>query len=128
MEIRVNLPENIYRSVTELAVRTSRGVDEVIADKLRDDFSIENIDNEELVAVWSDEDVLALANLKLPPKQDRRLSQLLERQRESRLTMNEKVELEGLMGLYNLANFRKSQGIVAAVKRGLLKTPDDLDE
>lgn len=128
MEITVNIPENIYQNVIELAEKTSRRVDEVIVERLQADFSFENIDNKELIGDWTDEDVLALANLKLPPKQDKRLSKLLEDQRESRLTMNEKIELEGLMGLYNLANIRKSEGILEAVRRNLISSPKDLDE
>lgn len=124
--VKVELPDNLYKNFSRIAEQTNRRIDEVIADKLQADFSVENIENEQLLSNWSDKDVLALANLKLPPNQDKRISQLLEKQRESKITMNEKVELEGLMGLYNLANIRKSEGIVEAVKRGLISSPKDL--
>lgn len=126
MEITVNLPENVYRNISKLAEIKKRRVDEFIADKIREDFSVENVENEQLFSDWSNKDVLDLANLKLPPKQDKRLSWLLENQRENNLTINEKIELEGLMGFYNLANIRKSQGIIEAVKRKLIKSPNDL--
>ena len=126
MEITVNLPDNVYRNVTELAVRTSRRVDEVIADKLQADFSMENIDNEELVAGWSDDDVLALANLKLPEAQSERMSELLDRQQAGMITNVEKSELEMYMEIYNNSNLRKSQGIVEAAKRKLISSPKDL--
>jgi hypothetical protein len=74
----------------------------------------------------SDVEVLELANLKLSKQQDKRLSQLLENQRESRITTNEKIEFEGLMGLYRMGTLRKAQGCLEAVKRGLIKTPADL--
>ena len=126
MEVTINLPDRVYSNVVDLAKKTSRRVDEFIADKIQESYSVEYIENEQLLSDWSNDDVLALANLKLPPTQDKRLSQLLEKQRESNITMNEKVELEGLMGLYNLANSRKSEGIVEAVKRGLINSPKDL--
>ncbi len=126
MEVTINLPDRVYSNVVDLAKKTSRRVDEFIADKIQESYSVEYVENEQLLSDWSNEDVLALANLKLPPTQDKRLSQLLEKQRESNITMNEKVELEGLMGLYNLANIRKSEGIVEAVKRGLINSPKDL--
>lgn len=126
MEITVNLPDNVYRNVTELAVRTSRRVDEVIADKLQADFSMENIDNEELVAGWSDDDVLALANLKLPEAQSERMSELLDRQQAGMITNVEKSELEMYMEIYNNSNLRKSQGIVEAARRKLISSPKDL--
>ena len=54
------------------------------------------------------------------------MSQLLENQRESRITTTEKIELESLMGLYRMGTLRKAQGCVEAIKRGLIKTPADL--
>ncbi len=76
MEVTLNLPENIYRNFTRIAEKKHRRVEEVIADKLQDDFSAETVDFEESVATWTDEDVLALAKLKLPKEQASRMSQL----------------------------------------------------
>lgn len=49
MEVTLNLSENIYRSFSELAEKKHRRVEEVIADKLRDDFSAETSDYAETV-------------------------------------------------------------------------------
>jgi hypothetical protein len=125
MEVTVTLADNIYRSFSQLAAKTNRSVDDVIAEKIQTDYWIEDDAGRELVDL-SDAEILELANLKLSRTQDRRMSQLLENQRESRITTGEKIELEGLMGLYHLSNLRKAQGILEAVKRGLLKTPEDL--
>jgi hypothetical protein len=117
MEVTLNLPENIYQNFTRLAEKKHRRVEEVITDKLQDDFSFENIDFAETVADWSDEDVLALANLKLPKEQANRMSELSE------------IQQRGVMSnleIYNNANLRKAHGIVEAVKRGLITTPSDL--
>lgn len=41
MEVTLNLPEQLYRSFSKLAKKKYRRVEEVIADKLQDDFSAE---------------------------------------------------------------------------------------
>ncbi len=126
MEVTVTLADSIYNSFSQLAAKTNRSVDDVIVEKIQTDYWIENADAGQALAKLPDAEVLELANLKLSRTQDRRLSFLLENQRESRITTSEKIELEGLMGLYHLGNLRKAQGIVEAVKRGLIKTPADL--
>ncbi len=126
MEVTLNLPDNIYRSFERLAEKTSQPIDEVIAEKIQADYWVENVNADESLVNLSDAEVLELANLKLSKQQDRRLSQLLENQRESRITTSEKIELEGLMGLYRMGTLRKAQGCLEAVKRGLIKTPADL--
>ncbi len=126
MEVTVNLPENIYRNVSALALKTSREVEDVIADRIEADFCVENIDNEKLVASWPDADVLELANLNLPEAQSERMSELLNRQQEGVISNVEKSELEIYMEIYNHATVRKSKGILEAVKRGLITSPADL--
>jgi hypothetical protein len=98
----------------------------VIAEKIQSEYSIENVNNEAIMANLSDTEVLELANLKLSEQQDERMSQLLEKQREEEIPTSEKFELEGLMGLYRMGTIRKAQGCLEAVKRGLIKTPADL--
>ena len=126
MEVTVTLTDSIYNSFSQLAAKTNRSVDDVIVEKIQTDYWIENADVAQGLANLADVEVLELANLKLSRTQDRRLSLLLDNQRESRITTSGKIELEGLMGLYHLSNLRKAQGIAEAVKRGLIKTPADL--
>jgi hypothetical protein len=126
MEVTLNLPDNIYRSFKQLAERTSQPIGEVIAEKIQTDYWAADLEFENNISNLSDAEVLELANLKLSKQQDRRMSQLLENQRENRITTSEKIELEGLMGLYRMGNLRKAQGCLEAVRRGLIKTPADL--
>lgn len=126
MEVTVNLPENIYRSFEQLAQKTSRRIDEVIAEKIQTDYWTDDLESKENISSLSDDEVLELANLKLSKQQDERISKLLENQRESRITTSEKIELEGLMGLYRMGNLRKAQGCLEAAQRGLIRTPADL--
>ena len=50
MEVTLNLPENVYRNFTELAEKKHRRIEEVITDRLQDDFSAETVDFGETVA------------------------------------------------------------------------------
>ena len=109
-----------------MAEKKHRRVEEVIADKLRDDFSTETADFEETVAGWSDGDVLALAKLQLSKEQASRMSELSDLKQRGLINNVEKSELEMYLEIYNNANLRKAHGIVEAVKRGLLASPDDL--
>lgn len=126
MEVTLNLPENIYQNFTRLAEKKHRRVEEVITDKLQDDFSFEQVDFAETVADWSDEDILALANLKLPKEQANRMSELSDIQQRGLINNVEKSELDMYLEIYNNANLRKAHGIVEAVKRGLISSPSDL--
>ena len=109
-----------------MAEKKHRRVEEVTADKLRDDFSTETADFEGLVATWSDGDVLALAKLQLSKEQASRMSELSDLKQRGLINNVEKSELEMYLEIYNNANLRKAHGIVEAVKRGLLASPDDL--
>ena len=126
MEITLNLPENIYRNFTRIAEKKRRRIEDVIADKLQDDFSMETIDYEETVADWADEAVLALANLKIPTEYADRMSGLLERLDRGKITDTEERELEVYTELCQITTLRKAYGIVEAVKRGLITSPADL--
>lgn len=128
MEITVTLPEKVFQDITKYAELAKKPVGEVISEKIEADFQISNIDNGDVLANWNDSDVLELANLKLPESQDKRLSELLAKQREAQISPSEGVEMEGLMESYHIADFRKAQGIVEAVKRGLISSPEDLNE
>ena len=98
----------------------------MITEKIHTDYWTDNSEVQKNISNLSDVEVLELANLKLSKQQARRMSQLLENQRESRITTSEKIELESLMGLYRMRTVRKTQGCVEAIKRGLIKTPADL--
>lgn len=126
MEITLNLPENVYRNFTELAEKKHRRVEEIITDRLQNNVSSDDIDFAAEIAAWSDEDVLGLANLKLPKEQANRMSELSDLQQRGLTGNVEKSELEMYLEIYNNANLRKAHGIAEAVKRGLLTSPSDL--
>ena len=126
MEVTLNLPENVYRNFSKLAEKKHRRVEEVITDRLQDDFSAETVDFEDAVATWADEDVLALAKLELPKEQANRMSELSDLDGRGLIKTVERSELEMYLEIYNNANLRKAYGIAEAVKRGLVTSLDDL--
>jgi hypothetical protein len=71
------------------------------------------------VGTLSDQEVLALSESRLQPKDDERLSELLGKQQEGLLTQDEQSELLGLMQIYQEGLLRKAQALKESVQRGL---------
>jgi hypothetical protein len=63
--------------------------------------------------------VLKLTELRLAPAQDRRLSQLLDKQQAGTLTEQERTELLSLMQIYEANLLRQAEALTEAVRRGL---------
>lgn len=126
MEISVKLPNNLYEDVSHLARAKKKSMAEIIKNAVRKAVIEESQTLERPLADCSDEEVLALANMKMSAAENRRMSELLDRQREEKITPLERNELDVLFRVYQVGNFRKAQGIAEAVRRGLIKTPDDL--
>lgn len=119
MEVTINLPEHIFANVSNLASKTHRRVDEVIAEKIERDFSFDIEVLEKQIAVCSDSEVLEISNLQMPEKQDKRLSFLLQKQGEKVLSNLEQKELWSLMELNRFATLKKSFALREVTRRGL---------
>lgn len=126
MEVTISLPEKVFANVKNFASKTHRRIDEVIVEKIEREFSVDTEELERPLANCSDEEALALANMKMSEAENRRMSELSDKQREETISPLERNELDALFRVYQVGNLRKSQGIYEAVKRGLIKTPDDL--
>ncbi len=126
MEISVKLSNNLYQGVSQLAKTKKKSVATIIKNAVRKAVSEEVPVANTALAPCSDEEVLTLANMKMPKEQANRQSKLLYKNQAGTITPLERNELEGLLMVYQLGNLRKAQGIVEAVRRGLIKTPDDL--
>lgn len=66
-----------------------------------------------------DAEVLALADLQLPPDQDHRMSVLLDRQQAALLDEAERRDLAMLIQIYQEGMRIKAQALEEAVRRGL---------
>jgi len=119
-QITVTLPTEVLQRAEQLARRSGRPVDELLAETI--ELSLRPLgaspETDDL-ADCSDEAVLQKAEAQLPPSQDQRLSALLERQQAGVLTDPERLELAGLMEVYQTALWHKAQALREAVRRGL---------
>jgi hypothetical protein len=117
----VTLQDDVYRRVERLAQLTRRDVADLLADTITLSLPALDVSTEPVPAVTalSDEEVLALTALQLPPAQDRRLSTLLQQQQAQDLSAPERTELFALMQLYEEGLLRKAQALREAVRRGL---------
>lgn len=126
MEISLKLPISLYENVSALAEARKKSVAEIIKSAVRKAVVEASETNERPLADCSDEEVLALARMKMSSAENQRMSALLSKQREEIITPLERNELEALLRVYQAGNLRKAQGIAEAVQRGLIQTPADL--
>jgi len=86
MQTTVNLSENALQRISSIAQLTERSFDEVIEEAVENKFSSEVEMLKKSVSVCSDEEVLKLVNLQMPEKQSERLSFLLGKNSERKMT------------------------------------------
>ncbi len=126
MQTTVNLSENAYQYISGIAQMTEKTIDEVIEETFENRFEKEVELLKKSVAISSDKEVLELANLQMPEKQSNYLSSLLTKNGEGNLSDSKKEELDNLMKINRLNDLRKAVGIVEAIKRGLIKSVEEL--
>ncbi len=114
-QVTLTVSENAWFYAKAVATRSKQRVEDVLSNWL------EKISGEIAVEALSDVEVLALAELKMPPKQQKILHKLLEKNGEGELTNDEKKRLDAMMEVYENALLRKSQALRVAVERGLMK-------
>ena len=117
----VTLQDDVYRRVERLARLTSRDVADLLADTITLVLPPLDISAElgPAITSLSDEEVLQLTDIQMRPKQDRRLSALLQKQQAQALSAPEQAELVALMQVYQEGVLRKAQALHEAVRRGL---------
>lgn len=119
MEITISLPDRVLANVASLASKTQRRIDEVIAEQIEREFALDVIELERQIAVCSDAEIVKLAALQMPEKQDRRLSFLLDKQNAAELTESERKELWKLMEANRAATLKKAFALREAARRDL---------
>ncbi len=122
VQVTLSLPNNLFEHAKDLGNATKRDTAEVLADALEmmwptlPDSPAANLP---AIASLSDEDVLALADMKLDEAQNNRLSELQTKGKQATLTEVERFELLSLLQIYQLGQLRKSEALAEAVRRGL---------
>jgi len=120
-QVTLTLPGELYERAKRWATITRRGLPETLTDALAIVLTPMRTTPalEKPIASLYDEQVLALSQVQMKPAQGRRLSELLEKQREGTLFESERSELLALMQVYDLLWLRQSEALAEAVRRGL---------
>ncbi len=119
MEVTIKLPEKVYANLSSEADRSHRPIDEVIVERLENDFAIDAEELERQISVCSDAEVLELANIEMPTEKDERLSELLSKQNEGNLSETDQKELWQLMDLSRLTTLKKAFALRELTRREL---------
>jgi hypothetical protein len=114
--VTLELSNEILERAERLATLAQRDVTSVLTEAIAAVLPPVDLVSQENAPVKepSDEQVLRLADLRLPAQQERRLSELLDRQQSGSQTQAERVELLSLMQVYEANWLRQAE----AVRRG----------
>jgi len=122
-QVTLTLPDKLYERARHWATITQRDLSETLTEALTivltPVYTAPRLKRS--VSSLSNEKVLALCKARMRPAQGRRLSELLEKQREGTLTERERPELLAVMQVYNQLWIRQSEALAEAVRRGLRK-------
>ncbi len=114
-EITLTVPENVWFFAKAAANRSKQKIEDVLVNWIEKGSS--EVDLEKL----ADSEILAFTKMKISPEKQERLSNLLFKNRESKLNKKEQEELDLMVELCELNNLKKAEAIQIAVKRGLIK-------
>ena len=123
IEVTLALPADLIENARRYGTATRRDVPTVLADVLKMMWPTLNeasdIFDDRPVESLSDDEVLALSELKLTWIQQERLDELHSKGKEFGLTVKERQELLELMQIYEAGMLRKAEALAVAVERGL---------
>jgi hypothetical protein len=112
-QVVLTLPSAIVRSAKQIAARTQRPLETVLAewlDRAAAELPVESLD---------DASLLSLCEMQLSPADQAELDALLAENREHELDEAGRGRLDACMRSYDLKLLRKSQALREAVARGL---------
>jgi hypothetical protein len=120
-EVTLTLSDELYEQAQRWATLMQRDLSEALTDALTVVLTplYTTPQLEKPIASLSNEEVLALSTVQMEAVQGQRLSELLAKQREGRLTERERPELLALMQVYEQLWLRQSEALAEAVRRGL---------
>lgn len=113
-QITIQVSDQAIQHAARIAATTRQSVETVVTGL------VESYLAELPVDMLSDQEVLALTELKLAAEEQERLSDLLYENREGLITDEGREELNRLMKVYERGQLRKAQALEEAVKRGLI--------
>lgn len=121
MKVTLELPENLYEQARQWAAITQQDLDTALTDALTVALMPVHTDQQwdKPISTLSDGEVLTQAVMQMPTRQGKRLSKLLQKQRENSLSLLEHRELLALFQLYQRLWLRQAEALAEAVSRGL---------
>lgn len=120
-QVTLTLPDGLFERAQNWAARMGQPLDCVLTQAIESSLAPLGSGGADTrpVAQWTEEEVLAAADLQMTPTDDQRMSQLLGDQQARRLNAAEQTELSALMTTYQDGLLRKAQAVAEAVRRGL---------
>ena len=76
-----------------------------------------------VMSEWPDENVTAAADLKLPARDQERISDLLYKQQAGRTSLEDQAELRNLMTCYQALQLYQARALAEAIRHGLRPVP-----
>ena len=124
--VTIHLPDDLYQRAERFARLSNRDLASVITDTVQSLLPPMGnyIDTLQPIETLSDQEILILANSKMAPDQDSRMSFLLAHQRENELIEGEAQELQALIQIYQEGWLRQTTALVQAIERGLMEPMD----
>jgi len=121
VQVTLTLPNELYETATRWAALTRHDVARTLTDALSVVLSPRSIPpaQDKPLFTLSDAEVIALCRTDSSPEAGRRVSELLEKQREGTLKSREQQELVASMQGYDQLWLRQSEALAEAVRRGL---------
>jgi hypothetical protein len=124
-QMTVSLSEDVLERAQHLAQRSGRPVEDLLAETI--ELSLRPLgalsDSDRPITDWSDHEVLAGVETEMPPAEDARLGELLDRQQAVPLAPAGRAELALLLESYQSGLLRKAQATREAVRRKLREPP-----
>jgi hypothetical protein len=124
-EVTLRLPEEVFDEAVSVAGLSGFAIDEFISKLLQVIVKPSQTIHQtrafiqRLFALFSDDEILALVNLKMDAERLDLFNQLLTAQKEKELSAGDATDLEILGSLYDRINLVKSYAMVEAVRRKL---------
>jgi hypothetical protein len=126
VKIALSLPDSVYSRAQQQAQLSDRDITDVLTEAITLSLSPAGIPSDiegdsilKPITSLSDTEVIALSQLHKEPEDDRRSSELLDKQQAGTLTEAEGPELWRLMQTYQTMLLRKATALRVAVERGL---------
>lgn len=122
-QITLTLRDDVMRRAEHVAQGSGRQVADVLKDAIETTFTPLGSAALSPVTGLPDDELLAVADSMMKPREGRRFNELLARQSEGPMTPAERAEFLTLVQIHDEGILRKSEAIAEVARRGLRGPP-----